>query len=56
MGIKESWPDIEALIRYMPIAKSCESRVPRFCVSARSLYESLVFTMANEVKECTIFD
>jgi len=37
VGIKESWPAIEALIRYMPMAKSVESRAPRFCVSARLL-------------------
>lgn len=34
---------MDAWIKYMPIAKSVESRDPRFCVSARFLggYETL---------------
>ena len=37
VGIKGSWPSIDALIKCMAMAKSLKSREPRFFVSARVL-------------------
>jgi hypothetical protein len=43
-GVQENWPDIDALIRCMPMAKSVKPRESRFC-AARSLPRTLDFLM-----------